>query len=409
VNVIDAKNKSEKFDVAVIGGGAAGCLLAIALGEAGLSVALLERNDRLPFNGGEFIKPNGLLALRHYGLEDAVAAPTSRRRLINYYHDGKALFTYDYAEHTTVGYYAIVPHAKTIAAMIGRLEKLENVKLGLGVGNAKLCWNSDRVTHVELAGGGSIQAAVIVGADGVHSSVRASMGILDQPRIIGNDVYMASFPSVPSVTQLNRLYLSKTGWLVYFYPLNETQFRMSVAIPSEQAKEVFAGGAKDFVARIRPFVTQSDDALEAIHSLSGLVRLSTFDYHVPTYTRGNVALIGDAAHSGHPVTGQGMNLAFSDAISLANALAGWAKGETALSNALAHYETDRRSINERVLCYGRDLLGAFPDRSRYVATFDHALHGGAPRTSPPRPLSNSASLRGEGGPEMQEALFPLST
>jgi HQNO biosynthesis monooxygenase PqsL len=366
----------EDVDVAIIGAGAAGCLLAIALGEAGMSVALLERSERLSFNGGEFIKPNGISVLRRHRLEQAIVPIERRRQLIRYYHDGEELFTYDYAVHTHVGYYAIVPHATIIAAMLDRIERLDNVTIHTGVGQATPHWAADRVAHVDLEHGGRVRAAVVVGADGARSSVRASMGLVEQPRPLDRDVHMATLPSIASVARINRLYLSSANWLVYFYPVDDTHTRMAVVAPSDAVNLALRSDVPSLRARLRSFVTDSDDALAAIESLDGFVRIPTFEFHSPSYVRGNVALIGDAAHCSHPVTGQGMNLGFCDATALADALIGWASGELPLSAALDRYQRERRPINERTGRYGVDLLRHCHDRAGYLARFDARLHGG---------------------------------
>jgi 2-polyprenyl-6-methoxyphenol hydroxylase-like FAD-dependent oxidoreductase len=362
-------------DVAIVGAGAAGCLLAIVLGRAGRRVIVLERGRNPPLHGGDFLKPSGLKVLSRLGLADDIAHRDALRRThIHYYHDGVLSIDYDYAQHTDLGYFLIVPYARTMAVLLEAMARLPSIELQVNAGVVATRVVGDDIKELLLEDGRCIRADVVVGADGVRSSIRAAMGLPDQPEPCDQDIYIAAFPMVPSVWTVNRLYMNSRRWMVYLYPETRTSFRVGVSLPSAQGA-IFAGPLDDFIDSIRPFVTASDDALAAISSLSGFVRVPTAHLNAARYVRGNAVVLGDAAHCAHPVTGQGLNMSLEDSETLGAVLNRYFDGHASRSQALSQYERLRHAINERIVSYSVDLLRSFQDRNYYLSHFDFALHG----------------------------------
>ncbi|MGV8321476.1 FAD-dependent monooxygenase, partial [Pseudomonas aeruginosa] len=73
------------------------------------------------------------------------------------------------------------------------------------------------------------------------------------------------------------------------------------------------------------------------------------------YWADNVAMLGDAIHNVHPITGQGMNLAIEDASALADALDLALRDACALEDALAGYPAGRFPVNQAIVSYGHAL------------------------------------------------------
>ena len=365
-------------DVAIVGAGAAGCLLAILLGRAGLRVVVLERGERPPFNGADFLKPSGLRVLGRHGLAGEIARRHALRRTrIRYYHDGAPIIDYDYARHTDVGHYLIVPYATTMGVLLETMAGIETVELRVQAGVAEVQRAGDRVETLVLDDGQRVRAAVVVGADGARSMVRAAMGLHEEPEPYDQDVYMGTFPAVPSAVELNRLYISSRRWMVYIYPATSTLFRIGVSLPATE-RAAIGGPPSGLLDRIRPFVSESDDALAALSELSELsafTRMPTTYMNASRYFRGNMAVLGDAAHCAHPVTGQGMNLSFEDAEALSACLVAYFAGRVPLEAALDRYTRLRRPVNERIIAYGNTLLRSFESKDYYMSHFDILLHG----------------------------------
>ncbi|MDY7231125.1 FAD-dependent monooxygenase [Hyalangium rubrum] len=365
-------------DVAIVGAGAAGCLLATLLGRRGLRVLLLERGKSPPSNGADFLKPRGFKVLDRHGLaEPLLGRGALRRNRIRYYHDGLPIIDHDYSEHTDLGHYLIVPYSTTMSVLLEAMGRLDTVQLRVESPVAELRLSGEHVDELILGGGQRVRAGIVVGADGARSIVRESMHLPDQPRQYDQEVYMMTLPLATSVAELNRLYISSRRWMVYMYPVTQSLMRISISLPSKD-RAIFEGPASGLIESIRTFVTQSDDALASITDLSGFIRLPTASMNASRYFRGNVVLLGDAAHLAHPVTGQGMSLTFEDAEALSSSLSQYFEGRASLEHALHRYEEARRPENERTIAYGNTLLQSFDDKGYYLSHFDPVLHSSMP-------------------------------
>jgi len=129
------------------------------------------------------------------------------------------------------------------------------------------------------------------------------------------------------------------------------------------------------VERLRRFVSESDDVLEAIRDPGAFQGVPLGRMHASAYHRGNVALVGNSLLEVHPMTGQGMSLAFEEASDLGRRLSSFFRGEASLDEALTQYAAQRRPINTSILEYGDRLYRSFPSRERYLESFDPRAHG----------------------------------
>ena len=220
-----------------------------------------------------------------------------------------------------------------------------------------------RGVTVTLDDGARLQARYLVGADGMHSTVRERAGIGFSGGSYGESFSLADVRltgSVPSDEVI--LYFSPAG-LVVVAPLPDGVHRIVATVdPAPEHPDIgFVQALLDARGpeRQRIIVKQ-------------IVWGSRFHVHhrvVDTYRAGRILLAGDAAHVHSPAGGQGMNTGIQDAMVLADSLA------TALTTGneepLNSYGAIRRPIAKQVV--------AFTDRLTRLATVGRGL----------RPLRNS--------------------
>jgi 2-octaprenylphenol hydroxylase len=218
---------------------------------------------------------------------------------------------------------------------------------------------SDQVTHYhstrstgwryvdgqhQLTGiqGEPITAQVLIGADGQRSWVREQLGIPIDGGSYGQSAIVATLETERPHEYTARQIFFPTGPLALL-PLGDPH-RVSIVWSSQQAvaEAYMQESNADFSARLT----------QAISSRYGAVRLQdqrhTFPLgyqHARYYARHHAAIIGDAAHTAHPLAGQGVNMSFLDAAVLADQLALAAEGKQDISAALRRYQMIRRSEN----------------------------------------------------------------
>jgi 2-polyprenyl-6-methoxyphenol hydroxylase-like FAD-dependent oxidoreductase len=205
--------------------------------------------------------------------------------------------------------------------------------------------------------GDVVRAAYVVGADGMHSTVREQAGIgfhgdkYEQSFVLA-DVRLTGDAPTDEVV----LFWAAAG-LTVVAPLPGVAFR--VVAPVDDAPEV---PSAEFVQQILDDRGYGVGRMTVTDVLWG----SRFRIHhrvADTYRSGRILLAGDAAHVHSPAGGQGMNLGIQDAVALAEALTLVLGG--APDAVLDDYAAARRPIAQQVI--------TLTDRLTRMATLPHAL------------------------------------
>jgi 2-polyprenyl-6-methoxyphenol hydroxylase-like FAD-dependent oxidoreductase len=323
--------------VLVVGGGIAGLATAAALNRKGIATVVLERRDQALDAGlGINLPGNAVLALAALGLGEGLeqlGAPLRRREYRN--RRGRLLFSVD--EDAFWGLEArprCVPRGE-LMALLRTAVPHGTVRLGAELQN--MVEAQDRVA-VELRDGTHEEGVLLVGADGVRSTVRSLVGVHQAPRAA-----VLSRSSWRFVTRN----LGVDCWVVWsggrdtvlFIPLGEERLYGWVSLGRDAASfaEV-AAACDDFPRLVR-------NVLDAAASEPIAPLLSPLEEVRPAaWTPGRVVLVGDAAHATAPVWAQGAALAVEDALVLGEILAG-----TDVWNDAGHeFERRRRARVEHV-------------------------------------------------------------
>jgi len=207
---------------------------------------------------------------------------------------------------------------------------------------------SDTGVTLRFRDGAQTHVDALIGADGVHSVVRAQMLGPDSPRYTGRVAYRTTFAAgLLGANQLNR---SRTKWwgpdrhIVMYYitaGCDEVYFVTSQPEdPNWMTPESWS--AKGDVAELRqafsafhPVVRQVLAACPEVHKWALLTRDP-----LPTWTQGRSALIGDACHPMAPYMAQGAAMALEDAVILARCLEG--VDANGVAAAFRRYEANRK-------------------------------------------------------------------
>lgn len=351
---------------AVVGAGIGGLAAAIALRQAGWEVTVYEAAPEVrPLGAGLSIWPNGVRALRELGLGDlaagALRADGALRRA-----DGSVLarFDPDVIEARfgapLVGFHRADLHQGLIAAL-GR----ERISTGM-----RLVGLEDR--ELRFDDGSLVSADLIVGADGLRSTVRAALlgdgeprdaGIVAFRGVAGLDepVPAGEWWGPGSVAGL----LPLGGGRVYWY-LAQRGDPDPAALPD--LLSVYGEAVREAAAR-----TAAGDVL--VHRL--------YDRDpVPSWSRGSATLLGDAAHPMLPFLGQGACAALEDAVALGEAAASGGSVE----EALAAYERARLERTSALVSGSRKAAKAALLGSRLGRRLRDALVSAAPERARLRQL-----------------------
>ncbi|MBF6169852.1 FAD-dependent monooxygenase [Nocardia blacklockiae] len=364
-----------EFDCVILGSGVGGALLALLLGRRGQRVLLLEAGSRPPTRGAEILKARGIRVLAEHGLlAELLNRGALERVRIDIYHDGALLLSYDFAEYTRLGLFLIVPYSRIVSVVLDACAELPNVDLRFGRRLLALCSEQFPVSSAMLDDGTSIRARTFVDAAGSLSALGTFVESARDVTRQGQVLRMATVPVTASVLSRNRLYFGSGGGLAYFYPIDNRTARVFVGFPREQDARIFDEHRDDLRARLADFVTDTDDAVALLRA-DRFARVPIAVYTSKPYHRENVILLGSAAFSPHPMTGQGMSYTLEDATVLAEILTE-ATDAHRLELLLQERYEPRRALHARLVAYGDALAASYHDRAAYLRAHDPVLHGG---------------------------------
>lgn len=309
-------------DVFVIGGGPAGLAAAIAVRRQGFQVVVADpREPPIDKTCGEGLLPDAVDALGRLGVELSPGVGFSLTG-IRFLHESES------AE-------ARFPSGPGLG--VRRIALHDALTTQAAAHGVSLLWRSRvRVTNEGLSlDGKRICARWIIGADGVNSVIRRWGGLDNHSQSAHRFAFRTHYRLVPW-TDFVEVHWGK-GMQVYVTPVGKTE--VCVAVVSRNAR------------------TRLNDALSAFPALAARLRnvepISaerggiTRMLRLTRVRRGHLALIGDASGCVDAVTGEGLGLAFRQAMALADAIA---------ANNLQLYEARHRKLMQRPLLMGHSLL-----------------------------------------------------
>jgi salicylate hydroxylase len=335
--------------IVVVGAGIGGLTAALALARAGVRCTVFERHRSLPGTGGGIqIPPNAALILDRLGVAPADAVRPVARELRRWRDDtligrvelGAA------AEQRYGAPYSAMRRAVLCRALYAAVRReLGPDAVTFGRRCVALDDRGDDVV-ARFDDGTTLTAGAVVGADGVHSTVR---GLLGGPpaRYAGHVAYRAILPACrtgPAAAPAVVVRLGPGRHCVTYPVGSGGDLNLVATVPAPTppgaAREV---APADVLAAypgwhptVRGLIARADR----------LERRLLFDCPAPgPWHRGRVVLLGDAAHPMLPFVAQGAAQAIEDAATLA--------GRIGEPDGLARYEADRRDRAERVAAAAR--------------------------------------------------------
>jgi 2-polyprenyl-6-methoxyphenol hydroxylase-like FAD-dependent oxidoreductase len=343
----------------VVGGGVAGPVAAMALQRGGMDPVVYEAYTGGADDAGAFLTfaSNGLDALRAVDAHNLVmdkGFPTPRMEI----------------QSGTGKHLGSVPNGGTLPdgtvsqtlkrADLYRALRDEAIRRGVRIEYGKRLVDAqvrpDGGVAARFEDGTEAEGDLLIGADGIHSRTRR---IID-PSAPGaryipvlNIGGYASGVRVPAEPGTFRMIFGKRAFFGYaVHPSGEIWWFANPPRATEPSRaELAATGTEQWREMLVGLFAEDDTpAVEIVRATAGrLAGWATYDLpSVPTWHRGPMIIIGDAAHATAPSSGQGASMAIEDAVVLARCL----RDLPDTHGAFAAYEKLRRGRVERIVAHG---------------------------------------------------------
>ncbi|WP_052399194.1 FAD-dependent oxidoreductase [Candidatus Francisella endociliophora] len=365
-------NKMKKYDVVIVGGGMVGLSLALALHHNGLQVAVIEAKDvkNKPLDSGRIetrvsaINHTSKRLLQELGVWNNI----KNNRISPYYQmrvwddepgETISITAEEIAEHS-LG--CIVENDVITQALIEKIsdtgieifanQKIEKIQKN---GNTEKIILADKI----------IETSLIVGADGANSFIRDYFNFETKVKPYKHTAIVATLELEKEhhLTAYQRFY---DKGVLAFLPLEKSSKASIVwSVKTDYAKFLMSLSDDKFEQEL---ATAIGNTLGSVKLLSKRFSFELIQRHATSYAKDNVVLIGDAAHTIHPLAGQGVNIGFKDVIALTKVVSeAFAKGRLiGHISTLDKYQRERRLDNKKMIALMKAFKEVFASENDYI-------------------------------------------
>lgn len=346
---------NQPYDLMIVGGGMVGLTLACALGQQGFKIAIVEA-----------YAPEDISIDKDYELRVSAISKSSqqvfeninawqgmlKRRASAYQHmhvwdaTGEGKIHFDAADLGVDSLGHIIENRAIQFSLLEQCLTLETVDWYCPRTITEIQY-SEMQSKLVLDDGMILQAKLLVGADGANSKVRDAAGITIDKSAYEQKAVVAVVKSTHHHKDTAWQRFMPTGPLA-FLPLTDGRCSIVWSAENHKADELLA---LDDEAFCRELEQAFDYTLGKVESIGQRAAFPLVRRHANEYVKMGLALVGDAAHTIHPLAGQGVNLGILDAASLAEViLEARAHGHNIASlTTLRKYERWRRADNSLMM------------------------------------------------------------
>ncbi len=332
-----------EVDVVIVGAGIVGAALAVRLAKSGLRLAVVEPvPPAAPADTWDSrvyaISPGSARLLSEAGVWQQIdphrLGPVHAMDVRG---DHGARLVLDAYEAGVAELAWIVESGRIQHALWQSLQQQDNLYLLTGVSGVTLAWTGER-SRLELSDGSVVSAGLVVAADGRPSWVRQQARLEARREDYHQSGVVANFACEHSHRQIARQWFRADGILAWL-PLPDDVVSMVWSTDPVHAAELAGLSPDQLAARV---ADAGGRVLGDMHLVTPPAVFPLSILRVPSLVAPGLALIGDAAHGVHPLSGQGVNLGLRDVAALASILL--ARGDAGCGELalLRRYERARR-------------------------------------------------------------------
>ncbi len=319
----------QDYDVIIVGGGMVGASLALALADSNLSIALIDQETLSP----EPVTPSSMYAPRVSALTEASINLFKNLGVWSFMTDQRTcpysqMFVWDSEGTGAIEFSAESVSKTSIGSIVenkvirqGILTGLKNTNVALFEAQSDVRFDLGTASaRVTLSKGRALNAKLLVAADGAESRLRELAAIPSSQK----DYLHHAIVTTVQTEQHHK----DTAWQVF----RDTGPLAFLPLPSMEGKHYCSIVWSQIPCETDKMMTLGDDAFMSALEKAFEKKLGRIEHveprycfplrqrHANAYYRNNIVLVGDAAHTIHPLAGQGVNLGLMDVAVLADEL-----------------------------------------------------------------------------------------
>ena len=351
-----------EYPVIISGGGIIGCYIHLRLKQAGISSQIIEKG--LPTSGSVTnirtisLNPSSYKLLLEIGIE-LQSTSVETIKVLDGGGSGKIQFKAKEVNEEALSH---------VAMFNDLLEQIQDKASNAIQFESEITSISklDTLTKISLNNNSELQTPLLIGSDGRNSPVAQLSNFISKM----NDYKQTAFTFLVKEgldnnnSTASQIFSDKGIFaLMPIKHLKENMFSVVWSVPNELLKDT---NKDNFVSKNIDAMTTKINSKITLES--DIISFPLSNHHLDSYMKEGIVVVGDAAHSIHPLAGQGINLGFADAdILCEEIIEAFKKGYSIGSHrVLKKYEIRRKSINEIMLKAMDGFIGLFGSSNIYI-------------------------------------------
>ncbi len=341
------------LNVAIVGAGMGGLAAAAALRLVGIEVTVYEQATQFARIGaGIQIGCNAMNVLRRLGLEPMLRSQSFYPRSWNNrdWRTGEIKFDMIFGESAEAKYGApyLLAHRGDLHAALASAVPAESIRL-----SHKLVGLDETREGVRLsfANGATVVADAVIGADGVHSTVRDILFGTTPVNFTGRIAYRTTYPAAllgeHKIGDCTKWWGEDRHIVIYYVKPDRSEVYLVTSQPEPEFR-IESWSAKGDVAELRKAFAGFDrEVQQVLAACPDVHKWAIVDRDsLPRWQDGKITLLGDACHPMTPYMAQGAAMAIEDAAVLSRCLDG--AGRDDITGAFRRFEASRKERTARV-------------------------------------------------------------
>ncbi|KAH7174606.1 uncharacterized protein B0J16DRAFT_418076 [Fusarium flagelliforme] len=386
----ESTSNQKPFDIAIVGGGIAGLTLAIALHRRNIPVTLYERADDFhEIGAGVSFTPNAVQAMKvcHPGVHDAFhkvctwnAWESKKETWFDFLDGTTEEDKTEFSIKTSLGQNGV--HRAHFLDELIHLLPSDRVKFGKQIEEAHE--DSDGKIRMTFSDGSTAHADALIGCDGIGSHVRKFI-VGDKhpsarPQYSHKYAYRGLIPMDKAIEAVGEerarnacMHMGPDGHILTFQvnhgeKLNIVAFRTDPNEWDNPKKMTKTAHRQDALDDFKGYNSQVRNLLKLTEeTLSVWAIFDTGDNPIPTFYKGRIAILGDAAHASSPHHGAGAGFCIEDSAVMAELLADKrVQSRSDLETAFAAFDAVRRERTQWLVQSSRFIGDAYEWRAKGV-------------------------------------------
>ena len=343
----------QDFDIVIVGAGIVGLSFALELADTDFTIAIVERNPLAEVKPETDCRVSAInrFALQQFRQHGVFQSELAQRicaydKMFVWDQTGAGQIQFDSAEIGVSELGAIIENTVLQTMLFAALQKADNISFYCPEQINAIEYSAEKAGEksiVELASGKKLCADLLVGADGVYSKVADVAHIQRTQSSYQQQGLVCNVRTSESHQHTAWQCFMPSGPLALL-PLFNGESSIVWSLDQSRADEIMA---LDDAAFRSELAQASEFQLGEVTAVSQRFVFPLAHGHVSDYIKPGLALIGDAAHSIHPLAGQGANLGIADAAVLADVLIAAKKANRCWSaeHTLKKYQRQRKGAN----------------------------------------------------------------